>query len=409
VATFFAAAVVVAPLIFNFAGGDAMAYFVMAAALGAIVWSVIRRRPIWRLRGQPARIMFLTAYLLIAVAFALTSRSPADFRYAGNFLMFFFFVAISTFLGRFAARGNFERVTLLALVGAAFSLVVALFQATVLKESRVFGVGSDPIWSAQAAVIMGFVAAAGCLAEAPLLPRPVFLLGPVLATITAVLTGSRGPLLAVPVLALIIAFLIGRRARWIFFGCVGLAALFAFGLSYLIPTSFARMTATVAALSNALQDGTAADSSVSIRLTFWHIGWIAFLHSPIVGYGWEHFLTAAYAYLPDHGRAFEAAVIPGNIHLHSDILDMGVSAGVMGLLAYALVIAAPVVDVLTSPYDSQYDGRRMAAIILSVGYFCCGLTYLMFGYEFHTTLYTVVSAVLLSFCRDTPGGSNENR
>jgi O-antigen ligase len=389
---------IVASFVFNFAGGDAMAYFVMTAALGAIIWSVVRRRPIWRLRDQPARAMFLGAFVLIAVAFALTSRSPADFKYAGNFLMFFFFVAISTFLGRFAARGNLERIAFLALIGASFSLAVALFQATVLKETRVSGIGTDPIWSAEAAVVMGFIAAAGCLAEAPLLPRPLFLLGPAFATVTAFLTGSRGPLLAVPVLALIVLFLIGRRARLIFLACIVLAALLALGLSHLIPTSIARM----ATLWDGFQASAATDSSVSIRLTFWHIGYAAFLHSPIIGYGWEHFLEAAYAYLPDHGRAFEATIIPGNIHLHSDILDLGVSAGLLGLIAYALVIAAPIVDAVISPRDSQYQGRRMAAILLSAGYFCCGLTYLMFGYEFHTTLYTMVSAILLSCCRDEP-------
>jgi hypothetical protein len=26
----------------------------------------------------------------------------------------------------------------------------------------------------------------------------------------------------------------------------------------------------------------------------------------------------------------------------------------------------------------------------------------MFGFEFHTTLYTVLAAILLSFCRDAP-------
>jgi hypothetical protein len=193
IAACLAGAMVVPCLLFNFVGGNAMAFFVMAMGLCAIVWSVVRRRPIWRPRDQPARMMFLGAYLLVAVAFALTSRSLADFRYAGNFLMFLLFVPISTFLGRFAAPGNLERVTLLALFGAALSLGVGLFQAMVLGQSRVYGIGSDPIWAADAAIVMGFLAAAGCVAAAPLLPRPVFLLGPVFATITVLLTGSRGP------------------------------------------------------------------------------------------------------------------------------------------------------------------------------------------------------------------------
>jgi O-antigen ligase len=397
-----AGAIVAAPLLFNFAGGNAMAYFVMAMGICAVIWSIIRRRPIWRPGDQPARMMFLGAYLLLAAALALTSRSPADFRYAGNFLMFLFFVAISTYLGRFAARGNIGRVTLLALAGAALSLSVALFQALVLKQDRAYGIGSDPIWSAQAAIVVGFIAAAGYLAEAPLLPRPVFLLGPAFATITVFLTGSRGPLLAVPLLALIVVLLIGKRARWIFLAGLALAAVALFSLNAVNPTSFARIQTLAAALAHLQQVGPALESSASIRLTFWQIGVEAFLRSPLIGYGWQHFLAAAYAYLPDHGHAFETQVLPGNIHLHSDILDMGVSGGLLGLTAYALVILAPVVDALTSPRDSQFRPRRLAAILLSTGYFVCGLTYLTFGYEFHTTLYTVLAAIILSFCRDAP-------
>lgn len=403
-ATFFAAAIVVASLGFNFAGGNGMAYFVMLMAVCAIVWSLVRHRPIWRLREQPSRLMFLLAWLLIATAFALTSQSLEEFKYAGNFLMFFFFVALSTFLGRFAAPGNLERVTTLALAGAVLSVLVAMFQSLVLKEPRAFGLGSDPIWSAQAALIVGFISAAGWLAEKPLLPRPLYLLGPVLATVSTFLTGSRGPLLAAPVLALLVILLAGARARLIFICLAVAVALAAFGLHVFFLTSFDRVLSIDSAVKNMLLTGAVTDPSAVARMTFWHIGIAAFLASPLVGYGWENFRDAAYAYLPDHGKAFDAgfAGLAGNIHLHADILDLGVSAGTLGLIAYGLVIGAPIVDALTSPRDSQYAGRRLAALALSVGYFCCGLTYLMFGFEFHTTLYTVLAAILLSFCRDAP-------
>jgi O-antigen ligase len=403
VATFLAIAMVVASLGFNFAGGNGMAYFVMFMGLCAIAWSLLRRRPIWRLHEQPARLMFLLAWLFIATAFALTSKSFGDFKYAGNFLMFFF-VAISTFLGRFAAPGNLGRVATLALAGSVLSVLVAMFQSLVLHESRAFGLGSDPIWSAQAALIVGFISAAGWLAEKPLLPRPLYLVGPILATVSTFLTGSRGPLLAVPVLALLVIFLAGTRARLIFIGLAVLVALAAFGLHVFFLTSFDRVLSIDSVVKNILLTGAARDPSTIARMTFWHIGFAAFLASPLVGYGWQNFRDAAYAYLPDHGRNFDAgfAGLAGNIHLHADILALGVSAGTLGLIAYALVIGAPIVDALTSPRDSQYAGRRLAALTLSIGYFCCGLTYLMFGFEFHTTLYTVLAAILLSFCRDAP-------
>jgi O-antigen ligase len=403
-ASFFAGAMVVASLGFNFAGGNGMAYFVMVMGLCAIVWSLIRHRPIWRPSEQPSRLMFLVAWLLIATAFALTSKSFEEFKYAGNFLMFFFFVAISTFLGRFAAPGNLERVTTLALAGSVLSVLVAIFESLVLGQPRAYGVGSDPIWSAQAALIAGFISAAGWLTEKPLVPRILYLFGPILAIVSTFLTGSRGPLLAAPVLALLVVLLAGARARLIFIGLVVIAALAAFGLHVFFLNSFDRLLSIDSVVKNILLTGTATDPSTTARMIFWHIGFAAFLASPLVGYGWQNFRDAAYAYLPDQGRNFDAgfAGLAGNIHLHADILDLGVSAGMLGLIAYALVIGAPIVDALTSPRDSQYAGRRLAALTLSLGYFCCGLTYLMFGFEFHTTLYTVLAAILLSFCRDAP-------
>jgi O-antigen ligase len=355
VATFLAIAMVVASLGFNFAGGNGMAYFVMFMGLCAIAWSLIRRRPIWRLHEQPARLMFLLAWLFIATAFALTSKSFGDFKYAGNFLMFFFFVAISTFLGRFAAPGNLGRVATLALAGSVLSVLVAMFQSLVLHESRAYGLGSDPIWSAQAALIVGFISAAGWLAEKPLLPRSLYLVGPILATVSTFLTGSRGPLLAVPALALLVIFLAGTRARLIFIGLAVLVALAAFGLHVFFLTSFDRVLSIDSVVKNILLTGAARDPSAAVRMIFWHIGFAAFLASPLVGYGWQNFRDAAYAYLPDHGRNFDAgfAGLAGNIHLHADILDLGVSAGALGLIAYALVIGAPIVDALTSPHDPQ--------------------------------------------------------
>ena len=52
--------------------------------------------------------------------------------------------------------------------------------------------------------------------------------------------------------------------------------------------------------------------------------------------------------------------------------------------------------------DGQYQARVTGAVVLSVGYAACGLTYLMFGYEFHTTLYVCLTAIVLGFCRDAP-------
>lgn len=400
-------AILIATLCFNFVGGNPMAYFLMVTLLLALIWSLAFRVPIWLPREQPSRLMFVGAFFLLAFAFSLSAQQWVDLKYIGNFLMFFFFVCLSTVLSRFAAPGNLAKVALLALAGAVLSLGVAIFEVTVLGEPRALGFGSDPIWAAQAAMIIGSLSAIGYLSAKPPIPAPLFLLGPILADLTTWLSGSRGPLLAAPLLALIILILCGRGARLGFFCLLLAATALLVVLHFVDPATTSRVLSIATNFRSLLASGEVADGSMDARLTFWHIGGAAFAASPIFGYGWSHFLDAAYSFLADHGKAFDAGYegLGGNVHLHADILDIGVAAGVLGLLAYVLVLAAPIVDSWTSPRDSQYAGRRMGAIILTVGYAACGLTYLMFGFEFHTTLYVMLAGILLSFCRDNPPGA----
>jgi len=48
--------------------------------------------------------------------------------------------------------------------------------------------------------------------------------------------------------------------------------------------------------------------------------------------------------------------------------------------------------------DGQY--RFRLAGICSVGAVLCGLSYLMFGYEFRSAPYVCLTAILLDYCRD---------
>ena len=78
------------------------------------------------------------------------------------------------------------------------------------------------------------------------------------------------------------------------------------------------------------------------------------------------------------------------------------AAGLVGLVAYALVLAAPIVSAAKSPRDSQFSGRLFLALSLSVGFLCCGAVNLLFGFEFMTTMYVCFAAVFIGYCRDAP-------
>jgi O-antigen ligase len=376
----------------------------MLVELLAIVRALLWRQPIWAPFWDYAKPGFLAAFLLIFLAFALSAKTPSDLRYAGNFVMLALFVPISGIFGRLADPRNFGRIALFILAGTIGSFALAVVETVFLHQQRAYGFYSDPIWGAQATLIFGALGAAGYRAKLTPIPRALYLLSPVIATATTALTGSRGPLLAAPLLALIIVIFVGRRAR--IGALLALVAVVAIGAAISIgsPALWPRFSMGMTDLRNFLTDHAVTDASAGIRLLFWHIGWQAFSASPLFGYGWAHFLEAAYYYLPNHGLDFAKRYpsLRGNIHLHSDIVDFAVSGGLLGLAAYVLILLAPVVAIVKSPRDSQYSARLMGIILLAVGYLCCGLSYLMFGFEFHTTLYVAAAAFLVSYCRDAP-------
>jgi O-antigen ligase len=116
----------------------------------------------------------------------------------------------------------------------------------------------------------------------------------------------------------------------------------------------------------------------------------------VFGHGWEHLVTAIAPYLPDGLASFQSI----HHHLHSDGLDFAVVGGLLGLVSYGLILLAPLIGVLGSVRDHQYRFRFIASLGLGVGYAIFGMTYLTFGYEYHTTLYVCLAAILVGFCRD---------
>jgi O-antigen ligase len=138
--------------------------------------------------------------------------------------------------------------------------------------------------------------------------------------------------------------------------------------------------------------------SGNVRYTILEASIKAFEQSPWLGYGW-YMKVPVVAKLTTWNVGFGD---PRVAHLHSDILNLGVSAGIVGLIAYVLVILAPVVSAATSPRDSQFRGRLFLALSLSAGFLCCGAVNLLFGFEFMTTLYVVFAAIFIGYCRDAP-------
>lgn len=377
-------------LVLPYPGGYPLAYLLIVASLLLAVWLFAAGIPP---RPGPAGWMLLAALALLGTAFAVTG----ELALLVNFLMFAVFWPLAAALARFARPGNARQVGVLALLGAVLAVGIALWEVRVAGHDRAAGMGSDPIWSAQIALVLGFLA----LVAVPVTTGPwrlVFWLGPICGTITVLLSGSRGPLLAVPILFLVAVPLLVKR-WWLALPLIAVAGIGLVAIIGLVhPASLERL-ATLPTIAGQLANGVGPSEVSSSRREAFYAGALsAFLAEPLFGYGWSNTVSAIMPWLDERA----VIVAEGHHHLHSDILDFAIAAGLFGLGAYALVIAAPVAGALAAPRDGQYRARLTGSVLLALGYLVCGLTYLMFGYEFHTTLYVCLAAILLGYCRDEP-------
>jgi O-antigen ligase len=134
--------------------------------------------------------------------------------------------------------------------------------------------------------------------------------------------------------------------------------------------------------------GATSDKSVGERFYMLVSGWNAFWASPLFGHGLIDYTRSAAQYAPPGPVQFKPSG-----HLHNDIADFAVIGGILGLVSYALLMAAPLAGAL------QVRGRwRSAAIylglIMPVGYIAMGATNAMLGILTQTVVYAVVLAIV---------------
>ncbi|HQZ11901.1 MAG TPA: O-antigen ligase family protein [Devosia sp.] len=376
-----------------YVGGSATAYVTIVLILLLSGWNFVVTR---RVHLDTGSIMLLGAFVALLLVFAIHNRpGTTDVLYGFNFVLFALYGPFATALNRLAKPGNSTTVGTLALCGAGLAFVVALVQVFVFHYLRAEGWYSNPIPSATVAVLLGFLALVGYRSSVGW-RQTLLLLGPVIGIGTVYLAGSRGPLLAVPFLILIALFMaqLSRRAILL----IGLLLVVEIGsFAVLLPDNLQRFVAIgEAANEYAAGEDVGADLSFSIRLKIYESSFRAFLDSPLIGHGWAMKVPAAAKYVdgiyPDSHQT----------HLHSDIFNFAVSAGIVGLLAYLAVLLAPLASLRATPRDSQYEARRYGVAVLVAGYAACGTINLLFGFEYMSTFYIATAATLIGYCRDAP-------
>jgi len=273
---------------------------------------------------------------------------------------------------------------------------IEVLASALLGTGRPTGLNIGPIVLSNALLALGFISLAGALLRRDRLAW-LYLLAPLLAVASTLLTASRGPLLAVPVAIVVAAWIFWRErfggsVRSAIVGLGALVLLVAVGVAVFLQSRAGSLLEIVRTVA---QGGAVSDESTRERLVFYHVGWRSFLDAPWIGHGWANIMDSVRPLFPAADAGL--AVYP---QLHNDVLNFAVGAGIVGVVCYLVIVSAPLIGAWRSPADALRPFRLYGAAMLTIIYVGGGLTDLMFGFEFHTFLFVMLTAILLGFCRE---------
>ena len=345
--------------------------------------------------------LFLLAFVMQGVLFALTAQTPHDVLYTLNFTMLVLLGPLALTLERSVIRKRMLTAALLAAGGVIVSLLMVI-AVMVGGMSRPRGVNLGPIVLSNAVLALAVIATMGAVAMRSrwslLLPLTL-----VAAVVTTVLTQSRGPLIgAAPLLLFTVVFFwLTRFKHSMRFAIIAFVGAVATGVGAMLLAG-RRVDKLASIVSSLVTSSAVDDRTTGIRLRLYSAGWQAFLESPWIGHGWARLMASVVPYLDQPSDAY-ARKLP---QLHDDVLNFAVAGGVAGVGVYCLIIAAPVIAAWQSQPDDLWTARLYGTVGLAIVYVGGGVTDLMFGHEFHTALYVTLNAIVLGFCREqTPSAT----
>lgn len=346
------------------------------------------------IRAQPAMLMFLASFLSIAICYQATARHPTDVLLAVNFLALPLAPVVYLAARRAAGRQTIVIVSALFAAGDVVAVLMGGYDLAIRHVGRAAGIAQGGNLMARTVVLLAFMATASALVTAR---RWWWVCGGglVLSMVALYLTQTRGVFIAVPVLGLILVGAVMRPRRaprsWYAIGAaVVLAAVVAVAV---VSPRFLGLGEVLGQLGT--NPAQLSDSSAAERLYLWHAGWVTFLKSPLIGFGWANFTEASLPY--------------GIYFYHNDFLDMAVAAGVVGIACWLAIIAAPVIGVLALPRRPAYgaallrpDPERQPPDLRA--------DRMTLGYDLPTTLHAFLTALVLgAYQEPEPGGEPEGQ
>jgi len=387
-----------ATLVLPFALGMLTTYALLLVLIVIALYLALQPHPARPSLDLAGRV-FLVAFLIMAAdiaVIAISSNRWHDLVYALDFGMLVLYGPLAALYDRGANPRNSAVVANVALIGTLVALAIGLY-LELQHPYRVAGINSDPIRFSDTAVVLGFLSLMGVLAyRGP--RRWIYLLGPPAALVVTILSGSRSAMLALPLLVVLAIVMLIERKRVALAGVAAAIAAGGVAVAFLAERFSDERAMTLFTVARNLVTGASlSDDTTLQRFAIYRAGIQAFWQSPVFGVGWHQRMEAIRPLLPPEYKAL--ADLP---HLHDEVLNFAVGMGVVGVLVYLGLLVVPILVCLRSPRDSQFRARLYGCAVLVGSYVTLGLADVMLGFELHTALYVVLTALLLSYCRDRP-------
>ncbi len=338
------------------------------------------------------------AILIIQIALAIiTAKAPSDILFGLNFLPLLLYVFALPVLQNARVNNPIMLFANFSLVGALLAMCMALYAVYGLNISR----GGYGLVNANdlsgLALLFGFLALVGMVGKdvrtKDMCIHAYLLVGPIAGLATILITGSRGALLAYGAMLFVTAlFLLPKKMRLPgMLAIVAIIALAFLALIFIVQDS--RVTALPEIIQSFLSGNAVTDKTANIRLVLYMGGIEAFLQAPVFGHGWANFVDVAATYFVEVSVRDEVVGIP---QLHNDLINFAAASGIIGVLTYVACLAVPLIAVFRAPEDTYLKAKKLGVLLLVTCYAVRGLTDLMIGFEYGTSFFVIVLALLMS-------------
>lgn len=370
----------------------------LIAGLRFFASSRIRQAFCW----QPTLAALLAVFGVLGLVSALSADEVNDMSFLVSFLGLAFPILLYQYLVALPQPPSVSRIAAYCLIGSLVGLLFAHAQYYGLGIGRTVAIAAGSNAIARVAALLGFLALIG-LNPKMRTQSNLVVIAPIAAIGVVVLSGSKGTVIAVP-LMLAIALLFALPMLWARSRVLTMFVLVATivavaGFVLVDPYGFvSRAINTIVELAAGQLPGNSSELRYQMLVGAWN----AFQQSPIIGYGWAGQWDAL---MQAHPTPEIFAPVKQYFSFHNDIADFAVAGGILGLFAYAILLFAPIVNLL---FDQSLQQDRLVAyalVLLPTSYFIFGFTDFIFGFDLLTTLYGFSLAFVLAAAKAHPASA----